>query len=532
MTRTTILLEDAPLPEDLLGLPMRIVGLAKAKDLNGSVGFVRKYVAERERYEVELVEELQVPEHSMKSIQAVNLEPLPVAEEVKLWQGMVEKSGGGCVSALERLEKLVTNVQLLLDTKVGRTVNDFAKRCPSAPGAMLARKLVARWKQDFKETKAKLEAKEVPVAPAPRVPEVKVEEKSERPRKQEEEKLKREATVIPAMQGPEDAKKMLERMRVANDSSRLALLLAIDSSPKHCMRSLVQFGGLEVLVKWLRKSQDARHACLLTLQKLPVTLEDLRRAECVATVQAIAGQDSVEQHRVEAKKCLDRWRAAGFFPKRKEPPAVEPVAKQPRAEPRAEPRGDQPRAQPRTPPLETLPAAEANEIPEALRGLDPRIVHVLNERPQLLKFLQKHPNVLYKNLNSDALAFLHRNLQNSQRTRQEQDVTMGCTVTVSGLHGETKEEDVRQRFHDIELEPLKVTLPRESRRQKSCGMSFVMLKSVAEAQAAVHQLNGTLIHEQPITVAFLMTENPKRKPAPRVKWAKDSELWEAPNISS
>ena len=104
---------------------------------------------------------------------------------------------------------------------------------------------------------------------------------------------------------------------------------------------------------------------------------------------------------------------------------------------------------------------------------------------------------------------------------------MGCTVTVSGLHAETKEEDVRQRFHDIELEPLKVTLPRESRRQKSCGTSFVMLKSSAEAQAAVHQLNGTLIHEQPITVSFLMTENPERKPAPRVKWAKDSELWEA-----
>lgn len=82
------------------------------------------------------------------------------------------------------------------------------------------------------------------------------------------------------METPEDAQKLLDMMRnVSSEPMRLGLLVALDKSPKHCMFSFVQGHGLEILDKWLRQSAEARYACLLVLQKLPVTLADLQKAD-------------------------------------------------------------------------------------------------------------------------------------------------------------------------------------------------------------------------------------------------------------
>ena len=105
---------------------------------------------------------------------------------------------------------------------------------------------------------------------------------------------------------------------------------------------------------------------------------------------------------------------------------------------------------------------------------------------------RKHPDVL-QNLNADSLSFLQRNLRNVQRTRQEAQETpeaAGVTVTVSGLAEKTTEQDVNQLVKDIQLEAMKVTLPQESRRKRSCGTAFVLLPSLQDAQKVVERLNG------------------------------------------
>eukprot|EP00438_Fugacium_kawagutii_P028523 Skav226752 [mRNA] locus=scaffold3942:89473:90689:- [translate_table: standard] len=125
------------------------------------------------------------------------------------------------------------------------------------------------------------------------------------------------------METREDAPKLLDMMRnVSSEPMRLGLLVALDKSPKHCLISFVQGNGVEILEKWLRQSAEARYACLLVLQKLPVTLTDLQKADSksllggkdiIPTVEAIQGQDQVETHRNNASTLLDRWRAGGLL---------------------------------------------------------------------------------------------------------------------------------------------------------------------------------------------------------------------------
>ena len=174
---------------------------------------------------------------------------------------------------------------------------------------------------------------------------------------------------------PQDAKKLATAMRnCSTDQMRLQLLAALHRSAKHAMVPFIQSGGLDVLTKWLRHSKAARNACLVVLQKLPVTLQDLQKSNIIPTVQAIQSQDDVQRHRVEANVLLERWKAAGFIPskptKREHPEAVDLAA--PDEAPQAQAQAA--RAAPRTPPLGTLPPARPEEIPSELRKLDARVV--------------------------------------------------------------------------------------------------------------------------------------------------------------
>ena len=150
--------------------------------------------------------------------------------------------------------------------------------------------------------------------------------------------------------------------------------------------------------------------------------------------------------------------------------------------------------QPCTPPLETLPAARPEEIPKELESLDPIIVKDLLGRPQVLSYLQKQPSILQNlNLIPFVQKVLLRNGQPSSPEDPQDDSGPGALkvgVRVSGLAEESREGHLQQLFCDINISPLRISLPRDSRCKKSCGTAFVMLESLEHAKIAVDRLNG------------------------------------------
>eukprot|EP00438_Fugacium_kawagutii_P028522 Skav226751 [mRNA] locus=scaffold3942:85191:88239:- [translate_table: standard] len=89
------------------------------------------------------------------------------------------------------------------------------------------------------------------------------------------------------------------------------------------------------------------------------------------------------------------------------------------------------------------------------------------------------------NLNADSLSFLQRNLRNVQRTRREASQ------------------------QQVEESGVTVHLPRESRRKRSCGTAFVLLKNLRDAKKAVDRLDGCRLHEKSLVVDLLERSEPK-----------------------
>jgi len=179
------------------------------------------------------------------------------------------------------------------------------------------------------------------------------------------------------------------------------------------------------------------------------------------------------------------------------------------------------------------PAPEAAGILPELAQLDPRIAKVLMERPAILEFLSKHRSVM-QNMNAESIAFLTRNLRNSKDTLEEEDEEDGCqtcTVTVSNLHPEVREIDVSQIFTASGLYPVEVRLPRESRRQRSCGVAMVALPSREDARGAVRDLQGAVIRGRPVRIEAADGDTTEGRGANNgkrrgIQWRQDDELWD------
>ena len=545
-----------------------------------------------------------------KSIQGRNLAELAPLEEVKFCCQLLEKVNGISseellLRQLERLEEIHITPEILFETKVGKSMNDFSKRLSTdkPQAATKARQLWSKWKSDWKrardeelkkqETQATQqsqkdsqgsekqsekvsESKQVKVPPTERCLAIDASKLQCKHRRHQPRflcglhqrmldqngqlehgwiadsdapngapnkapapatataavsappqavaavgahgshgvhglrsdhairmKTNKQVAHIQPMTGPEDAKKMVAAMRnVPSESVRMGLLIALDKSPRHCMLPFVESGGVEILAKWLRKSEEACYACLMVLQKLPVTFADLQKADLIRIVEAIQSQDNIPHHRENATALLERWKAAGFLEPPTKKPRLDlpqrPVAQAPTVPtvpPTVPPTVAQPppsTAQPRTPPLETLPAARPEAIPRELRTLDARMAQVLLDSPKLYSFLQKHPGI-WASLNAENFVFLRRLLERGHRTRQEQDssnVFGGVSVTVSGLAEESSAVDIQDLFSDINIQPLKISRPRENRRKKFCVTAFVLLGSLEHATLAVDRLNG------------------------------------------
>lgn len=147
------------------GSTVRLSGLTEAPQPNGQVAKVIRLAAEKDRYDVQSY----ASNEEIKSVPAVNLQPLTVIEEVSIWRDLL--SGGEVAAAdarpaLLRLEQLQVTVEILAKTRIGKVVNDFFKRLTdNGEVASLAKQLVTKWKTMFNQSKPK--EKQSTVAPSP-----------------------------------------------------------------------------------------------------------------------------------------------------------------------------------------------------------------------------------------------------------------------------------------------------------------------------------------------------------------------------
>ena len=95
-----------------------------------------------------------------KSIQGRNLAELTPLEEVKLCCQLLEKVNGISseellLRQLERLEEIHITPEILFETKVGKSMNDFSKRLSTdkPQAATKARQLWSKWKSDWKRAR-------------------------------------------------------------------------------------------------------------------------------------------------------------------------------------------------------------------------------------------------------------------------------------------------------------------------------------------------------------------------------------------
>lgn len=322
-----------------------------------------------------------------------------------------------------------------------------------------------------------------------------------------------------------EAKKMVDTMRnIASESSMLDKLEALKKSP-HCMLPFVQSGGLEILAKWLRRSEKVRCVCLKVLPKLPVTFADLQKADIIRTLEAIQCKDKVPHHRENATALIEQWKAAGNLEPPTKKPRLDPptVAQAPPSEAVATPAVPQPC----TPPLETLPAARPEEIPKKLESLDPIIVKDLLGRQRVLSYLEKRAPSILQNLHDKSLlpwiekVLLRHGQPASPRPEAPRVDEKGeLSVRVSGLAEESREGHIQQLFCDINISPLRISLPIDSRCKKSCGTAFVVLESLEHAKIAVDRLNGARLHRKILTVDCNTAEESTKESSEeeRVKW--------------
>jgi len=153
------------------------------------------------------------------------------------------------------------------------------------------------------------------------------------------------------------------------------------------------------------------------------------------------------------------------------------------------------------------------------------------ERPLVLDLLiNKHPAVLQK-LDKDSIRFLTRQVQNSKRTLAANKAPIdveedGCSITMSRLHPNVTEEEIWTLMERRGFTPLEVSIPRESRRQRSSCVATITLESSDIAVNAVHKLRDTVIFGQPVIVELADRAVSSRAHQRGVSWKAEDELWQ------
>lgn len=637
-----------------LGAAVRLERLQGAAHLNGHFARVLRFVPDKGRVEVALLQTGDV-----KSVQALNLTRLPVLEEVAVWRDHIARADmapAETLPAIYRLRVMPVDVEVLQKTRAGKAVNEMVKRhAEHEDVSAQGKQLVKKWRDMYQREKAKSEvsaqgsdasgatakvAKTVSrkdeddtrgAATSSGSHTLESQASTSLPSRSQTSKDARDLFSWSARNAPvpksntvadvepilclDDSARFLKVMHAAgSERARLAALAALDRTDSELLTGFLGAGGLSVLDTWIRAYADCRSAGLAVLAKLPVTSRDIREVRITGAMMTVIRSDANPENRQQAQVLLDKWRADNIFPngnqeattsrsvtsntsrspgvlaaaatvdgarqaqenvasapevkrqrlaatpspERQSEPASGPpvqsaatrkpdVSEQPQKPIRQEPAQHQ--QQQRRPsqmvqkPLPRVSERLAATLPPELASLDPRIAAAIHDNPQIMDFLSKHKSV-YQNLNAENVKFLVRNLENSRvqvdDADEEETEATSRTVTVSNLSPEATEQDVYDLLDGCTLSPESVTLPRESRRQRSCGVAYVVLPSREAAWRTVRDLQNHSIRGRAVQVelADSIYCSPARRRGEdglaqpgcdgqrRVVWMQDENLWE------
>merc|ERR1712039_125968 len=79
------------------------------------------------------------------------------------------------------------------------------------------------------------------------------------------------------------------------------------------------------------------------------------------------------------------------------------------------------------------------------------------------------------------------------------------------------------------IEAVSVSIPRESRKKRSCGIALVTLKSKSDALGVIAKMNGSLIAGKTLAVESTdgaLSSDMVETDESHIKWKKDDELWD------
>lgn len=552
-------------PELPQGAAVRLGGLQGAAHLNGEVALVLRFVPEKGRYEVALHKD-----GSAKALQPSNISLLPLLEEVQLWRDELQNpgvSGDEALAALRRLSALEITVDVLMATRVGKAVNEVAKRFSGLElVTALGKKLVKAWREMFQreqaierlrelratggeqggtsQTTAAGDATGVQAAPLESV-----ETAPDRPQAADAATAAAAASTAPAtvavpMQKVDSvtasnpanaagATPAAKRPRLSGVEPPEAARIEKPPAVTPAEGAALPVGAAAVAATFAATAVGPPSAATVarTTAATPAAAPEAPAAPRVPAPHAAA---------VAAPAAEAAAVGAAVAPAAAPPPAATNGTVATTADSVDDPTLTSQTATPARATQASLvseatatPAPEAAGILPELAQLDPRIAKVLMERPAILEFLSKHRSVM-QNMNAESIAFLTRNLRNSKDTLEEEDEEDGCqtcTVTVSNLHPEVREIDVSQIFTASGLYPVEVRLPRESRRQRSCGVAMVALPSREDARGAVRDLQGAVIRGRPVRIEAADGDTTEGRGANNgkrrgIQWRQDDELWD------
>lgn len=590
-----VLDDDIEGTEYEIGAAVQLTGLQAYPHLNGCMARVVSYLPDRRRYEISLLSG-----GTQKAVNSRNLLTLPLVEEATLWRDELSKpslSAEEASRAVARLHTLPVTVDVLQQTRIGKVVAETSKRFADDDVAKAGRHLVQRWREMYQRVQSldrlhsgvavqeqpqlqppllqPLQAQpslqlqpqgqmfQPPQQPEAAVTNVSLQETTPGPATAhgtipiptESRGGVGDATSVNAVSEksiespitrPEEALQLVNAMRNAtSDRVRLSTLAALETANPVHLPFFVTAGGLAVLDKWLRTRSECRSSVLAMLEKIPVTSHDVAEARLCGAVITVSRND-VSPARHAAVELLDRWRRAGVITETEwRAPTVEvPSAgsKRPRVE-ECSPERAAPMAPALAAPAPVRPTIVLpKNCPPEVAKLDPRIAKVLLETPVLLEFLSKHRSIMH-NLNAENIGFLSRNLRNSKGTQlasASEDHVINRSITLTNLHPEVIEGDIMTLMDENGFGPAEVTLPRESRKQRSCCVATVVLPTRDAARVAVRELQGSVLRGRGIRVepADRATSSPSRGSSMvddagkakasgrRIAWRTDEELWE------
>merc|ERR1712217_898044 len=109
------------------------------------------------------------------------------------------------------------------------------------------------------------------------------------------------------------------------------------------------------------------------------------------------------------------------------------------------------------------------------------------------------------------------------------------SITLANLPTDIEEAELADILNQASFDPEEISIPRESRKQRSCGIALVIFSSRAEARSAIAQFDGAELRgrvlsasttdgsSSGIVIEDLVGDGQDNR---RLQWKQDDELWD------